>query len=138
MKSTLKRAVAILFVGVALALTGWAISSVGTKESPESLKGISPGLDAVQATSSRLELIGGTVQTLVASSTCGTRIISTKASPILLTFSEKVNDLPTATRGHLQAASTTVSYKAEEYGCGKVKALTADGLGTFITFTEQQ
>lgn len=60
--------------------------------------------------------------TLFATSSCVARIVTTYASPIMLTFSDYAGQTPTATFGHLQPASTTVAYDSGQYGCGLVKA----------------
>lgn len=58
---------------------------------------------------------------------CKSRTISTVASALMLTFGDPVNgDLASTTlngtAGHLQPASTTVSYPSDEFGCGRVSA----------------
>jgi hypothetical protein len=56
---------------------------------------------------------------------CKSRIITTQgASAIMLSFGDKINgDFSSTTLsgqiGHLQAASTTVAYDGEIYGCGR-------------------
>ena len=132
----LKQLLVSLLLGAALVLTGWATTLLKPAEVPKSLGG-TLGLEAETATTSQNSLIGGSVSTLIAtSSACATRVITTKASPILLTFSEVQNSLPSATTGHLQAASTTVVYSAQDFGCDNVKGLTADGTNSVITISE--
>ncbi len=81
----------------------------------------SPGLIATVATTSNPTI--SAAATLFATSTaCTARVITTVASPIMLTFSDRINQTPTGTFGHLQAASTTQVYDAELYGCGLFKA----------------
>lgn len=80
------------------------------------------GLPARIATSSSPVLAATTATVIIATSSCSARMITTKASPILLTFSDLAGLAPTATYGHLQAASTTVVYDSGQYGCGLVKA----------------
>jgi hypothetical protein len=78
-----------------------------------------------------------TARVLFATSTpCTTRIITSRASPLMLTFSNYNNASPTGVFGHYQAASTTVAYEAGVYGCGLVKVY-ADVADT-ITVTETQ
>ena len=79
------------------------------------------GIAANVATTSN-PLIGTTGATLFATSTCSSRVITTYASPIMLTFSDYAGQTPTATFGHLQSASTTVVYDASVYGCGRFQA----------------
>lgn len=55
---------------------------------------------------------------------CSSRVISTKASPISITFDDPSNgDIASTTLtsmvGFYQSASTTVAYDAELYGCGR-------------------
>ena len=76
------------------------------------------GLPAKVATSTN-PTVGTTALTVFATSSCAARIITTVASPIMVTFSDQFT--PTATYGHLQAASTTVAYDSGQYGCGAVK-----------------
>lgn len=78
------------------------------------------GLPATIASSSSYSLTT-TASTLFATSSCSARIVTTQASPIMLTFSDYSNQTPTAMYGHLQAASTTVAYDSGLYGCGLVK-----------------
>ena len=79
------------------------------------------GLMSIIATSSN-PVVGTTVLTLFATSSCNARIITTYANPVMLTFSDYAGQTPTATFGHLQSASTTVVYDSGIYGCGLVKA----------------
>lgn len=91
------------------------------------------GLPATVATSS-IASVSSTATTIFATSTCASRIITTVANPIMLTFSDYSGQTPTGSFGHLQAASTTVTYDSGQYGCGAVKAYS---FGTAsITVTE--
>jgi len=78
-------------------------------------------LPATVATSS-VNTVGTTPVLMFATSTCATRIISTSASPIMLTFTDRVGLVPTGIIGFLQAASTTVAYPSNQFGCNAVKA----------------
>ncbi len=82
-----------------------------------------PGLqaDVLNATSSN-PAVTTTGALIIATSSCSARIITTTASPIMLTFSDNQGKIPTAFYGHLQPASTTVAYDSGIYGCGAVKA----------------
>lgn len=80
-----------------------------------------PGLRTTVATTSPAA-VTTSASVIFATSTCDSRIISTTASPIMLTFSENQNVVPSAIFGHLQAASTTVAYDSALYGCGAVQA----------------
>jgi len=132
-KLGLKGKLASLLLGAALVLSGMAASLLAN---PSSKLGSAIGLDSVRASSSQMTVAAGTVTTLRATSTCNARVITTKASPLLLTFFDR--DIPTPLFGHLQAASTTVTYTAEEVGCGKVKALSANSAASLVTITETQ
>ena len=53
-------------------------------------------------------------------SNCVSRVISTASTSLMLSFSTTFT--PTATVGHYQAASTTVSYDNANFGCGPIRA----------------
>lgn len=53
------------------------------------------------------------------STVCAARSVTTYASPIMMTFKDGFT--PTALFGTLQGASTTVTYDAEQYGCGMIR-----------------
>lgn len=65
--------------------------------------------------------VGTTAAVLFATSTCSTRVITTSAQPIMITFSENQPNVPTGSFGAIQAASTTVTYDAGQFGCGTYK-----------------
>ena len=81
----------------------------------------SSGLPSSIATSSN-PTVGTTAVLLFATSTCASRVITTVASPVMLTFSDNQGKVPTAVYGHLQGASTTVVYDSGLYGCDAVRA----------------
>src|SRR3990167_7046135 len=91
------------------------------RSSGGTLSGAPPGVPGTVATSSNPTVSTSGI-VIIATSTCSARIITTVASPIMLTFSDFEGDVPTALFGHLQGASTTVSYDSGVYGCGLVKA----------------
>jgi len=64
---------------------------------------------------------------------CSSRIISTKAQAIMLSFHSAVT--PTSMDGNWQGASTTVAYSSDDYGCGAVSAFGVNASST-ITITE--
>jgi len=98
---------------------GWFLSVTDTKvELP--FGGASDGIAVNVATTSN-PTVGTSAVTVFATSTCLTRVVTTYASPVMITFSDRIGQTPTATFGHLQAASTTVVYDASEYGCGLYK-----------------
>ena len=101
----------------------------------EPLKG-AVGFNAAYGTSTLTSVpADGTAATLRATSSCVHRVITTKTSPILLTFSD-IN--PTPTKAILQSASTTVKYTSEEFGCGAIKAITGDSAASVVTLVEFQ
>lgn len=80
-----------------------------------------PGLSATIATTSNITVGTSVTAAAIATSSCQARIISTSASPVMLTFSDYAAQTPTGSFGHLQGASTTVAYDSGLYGCGAVK-----------------
>lgn len=93
------------------------------------------GLAATVATTTQYT-VGTTAVTAFATTTnCSSRVISTVAQPIMITFTDQSGQVPTALFGHLQSASTTVVYDAGIYGCNAVKiyGFNADSV---ITLTE--
>ena len=81
------------------------------------------GLSATMATSSTLTVGPQQKMTLFASADyCNSRIITTVASPIMISFNALSSTTISGTVGHLQAASTTVAYDSGIYGCGLLTA----------------
>lgn len=74
-------------------------------------------LPATVATTSE-PTVGTTASLVFATSTCGARVITTYASPIMLTFSDNQGSVPSGSFGFLQAASTTITYGNGSFGCG--------------------
>lgn len=136
----------IAVIGIAVAL-GIVLAGVWNSNVPASLSGAPQGSFGYRATSSAQIVIATEARTIFATSsdqstipnfpdTCYSRVITVgtgvSGTGIMLTFDDK--DTPTTAYGHWQAASTTVAYDGELYGCGRVKAL---GNSTFtITTTE--
>ena len=88
-----------------------------------------PGVPATMATTSQITIGPGSGgdgvnEIIFATSSCTARVISTVASPIMLSFtlSNGSTTLPSGTSGLLQGASTTIAYDSELYGCGAVVA----------------
>jgi hypothetical protein len=106
--------ISAIFVG-ALVL---AIATLSFLYATQAQASAPSGLPAGVA-STTSETAGTTATTIVSTSTCSARIVTTYASPVMLTFSDTYT--PTGTFGHLQPASTTVAYDSGQYGCGKVK-----------------
>lgn len=106
-----------VLVLIVLAVFFWAVVSESAHANSNG------GIPVVMATSSNPSL-GTTAVLLFATSTCQSRIITTYANPVMLTFGDGpgTGTGPTAIFGHLQAASTTVVYNADTYGCGAYRA----------------
>ena len=79
------------------------------------------GLPGTVATSSQAAVSTTAISLFATSTACSSRIITTYASPVMLTFSDYAGQTPTGVFGHLQPASTTVAYDSGIYGCGLVK-----------------
>lgn len=104
-------------------------------QSPSHVFGSAPsGLPATVATTSN-PAVSNTGITLFATSSCSARVITTYASPVMLTFSDYAGQTPTGTFGHLQAASTTVAYDSGQYGCGLVKVFSFAAQSITVTET---
>lgn len=135
MQNKLVKIGTIGFIIVAMAMTVFAIMSFTYKRASASAPS---GLPATVATST-LGFVMQTTQTLLAAtSTCSARIITTRAQPAMLTFSDKPAVVPTAVTGHLQLASTTVVYDSGQYGCGAVRVVSATPSTDTIDITETQ
>lgn len=73
------------------------------------------------ATSSTIAVGPDVVATLfTTANSCASRIVSSTASILMLSFNSNIT--PTGSVGHIQAASTTVAYPSDNYGCGAVTA----------------
>lgn len=101
---------------------------------PRSLAGAPSGLPATVATSSN-PTVTTTAALVFATSSCAARIITTVASPIMITFSDNQGKVPTALYGHLQPASTTVAYDSGIYGCGAVRVYSFASSAISVTET---
>ena len=105
---------------------------------PKTLGSAPSGLNASVATSSQAG-VSATVTTLVATSTnCAARIITTVAQPIRLSFGSPQQPIlePSGTLGHLQAASTTVTYDGGIWGCGLIRVFGYGNATLTISVTE--
>ena len=78
------------------------------------------GLPSTIATTSN-PIVNSTAAIVFATSTCSSRIITTASSTVMITWSDRTAQTPTASFGHYQAASTTVAYDSGLYGCDLVK-----------------
>lgn len=76
------------------------------------------------------------VLTVAAAKTgCVSRTLSTLGVPIMLSFSSDVT--PSATAGHAQAASTTVTYENGSFGCGAITAFAFSSTTVTVTAFNQ-
>lgn len=122
--SKLKNYAASVLLSVASAIVVVALALSG---SPTNLGGTPGDLPTRVATSSELALVANTVlDAFVATSSlqdCSGREITTTASPVKVGFgtgpnpSDNGTSTVSASYGVSQAASTTVLYEAENYGC---------------------
>ena len=118
-------------VAIVLAYLGVLSFRVGSLE-----LGGTPGIfpaDYASSTQFLLPTTGATTQITSTTTACSARIITTGASGVGLTFNSNVLDFNSI--GHWQAASTTVSYPAENYGCGVMRARTVASSTLLVTET---
>lgn len=104
----------------AIALILWA------SQMEKAQGGAPSGLYSTISTTSQVTASSSARVIMATSTNCASRIITTKASAIMLAFTDDnqggVPFNPTAALGHLQAASTTVVYDGALYGCNAIKA----------------
>jgi len=108
-------------VVVAIVFTG--AFYLGFASNPTTFKGAS-GLAAFQQTATSTDIGPVITQVFAKLPSCATRVISTKATAIMLTFDDRnPTNISSSTLtnmvGFWQAASTTIAYDAELYGCGR-------------------
>lgn len=119
-----KAALALFITSV---LFGVALLFAGSYANP-ALGSAPSGNNSVIASSSIPITVGSTspVTLFSVSGLCTARVITTYQVPVMLSFStssaDALRNKPTATYGHLQAASTTVVYDSGLYGCPEVTA----------------
>ena len=94
---------------------------------PRSLAGAPTGLPTTVSVATTTAVGPQQNIQLFSASSCNSRIVSTVASAVMLTFEDPSNgDVSSTTlsgvKGHLQTASTTVAYDSGLYGCGRVFA----------------
>ena len=135
MTITLKNTLVVMAILSLIAMTAIYFASTFLAEAGN------PGnLPVNAATSSRILLAGAGVTPYVIaepSSGCSARIVSTGFHNVLLAFEgdrdPSVNGIASTTLtlaiGHWQAASTTVAYPAENYGCGWVTGIVGETNG---------
>jgi hypothetical protein len=128
---TLKTIFAIFGLLVLVAFISWFVTTA--KFSSASAPS---GLKATVATTTKY-VVGTTASKPFATSTCSARIITTVEKPIMIMFTDKKGESPTAVLGHYQAASTTIAYDSGIYGCDAWRIYGHDANST-ITLTETQ
>src|SRR3990167_3254587 len=106
-----------VLVLLVLAVVGfWTVSEPAESSAP-------PGLQVNVATSSTF-LIGNIAKILTATTTCSARIITTTGNAVMLSwYANALQGTSTPIIGTIQAASTTVAYEAQTYGCGQMSVL---------------
>lgn len=110
-------------IGLLLTLAGWLLGG----SLPAKLGGAPAGLYTSYSTTSQATI--GPQERLAflyPLTDCTSRVISTVGSAIMLSFntsSSTATSTVSGTQGVVQAASTTVAYDSEIYGCGVVAGL---------------
>ena len=123
----MKNKIFISIAGFLIVMASWFVSHSKT----QNLKG---GIFSRVATSSTISVGIQQNKTLFTNkNSCSSRIISTTAQPIMLSFHSDI--VPTSMIGHYQAASTSVAYDGDVYGCGVVSAF-GSVASTTITISE--
>ncbi len=128
MTNTFNKIASLTLLLACIAITAMLITQKAGASAPS-------GLPATIATTS-VQTVGTTARLLFATSTCATRVISTRAQPMMLSFSDNQGFIPTAINGHLQAASTTVAYDSGQYGCNAVRVISGTPISDTITVSE--
>lgn len=100
-------------------LVGFYFGILSVKVGPVELGGGQEGTQTNIASSSEVSLTSSAVTGIAGTSTCVARTITTGVNGVGLAFMDK----PLAGLvGDWQAASTTVTYPAETFGCGGIRA----------------
>ena len=110
MKNSITRIgiVGLALVALVISFTMWQLASASAP----------PGAPAGYATSSTA-IVGTTTNVaLFQTSSCVSRVISTRRQAIHLAFDVTASTTPSETSGIYQAASTTVVYDSGLFGCG--------------------
>lgn len=94
-----------------------------------------PGIPAFVATTSQMTVNTTASRVLATTTACSSRIISTVASPITISFSDRNGFVPSGLVGHVQAASTTVAYDSGLYGCDAMRIYSFSATDITVTQT---
>lgn len=112
-----------IFFGTLLLGMALLVMSLWVMNSTQKASGAAPqGMRTLVASSTVKANVGtSTPVTIFSGSSCAGRAITTVGEPIMFTIASSTDldqtVVPTATFGHLQAASTTVMYDAGTWGC---------------------
>lgn len=131
MTNTFNRIISITIILGMIVLTAMFLTQKAFGSAPS-------GLQASVATSTLAYPVGTSQTILFATSTCASRVITTRDVPVSLSFNESVGQVPTATSGHVQLASTTVVYDSGQYGCGTVRVVSTTVGATTVHVTESR
>lgn len=122
-----------IYLGIGVALIGLFVGFLAIRVGPVQLGAAPPGLSPTVASTTQFSIAtAGAVRQIVGTSTqCSSRIVTTDANGVGLAF----NDQPLDVRyiGHWQAASTTVAYDGEVFGCGVMRARVVASSTVIIT-----
>lgn len=122
------KTIGVIFAVIGLVVVGYFISL----QIP-STQGAAPGgMQTAWATSSRIVLSLTEDRNLFATSTsnCISRTVTTLGDAITIKIGDHAGFTLTSSQGHLQIASTTVSYDSAVYGCGLWTARSATASAT--------
>lgn len=106
---------------VIIILVGFYFGYLAFKVGPVSVgSALDGGASTSVGTSTDFAVVGNTVYSLIGTSTCTGRTITTGPA-VSLQFGDEQGDRLTGFVGHWQAASTTITYGSENQGCGKIR-----------------
>lgn len=112
-----------LSIVLAVAVAGLLVYFAIAKSTDDGYIGAATsGLAAGVASSTEQTVSTSAVTIFATSSNCVNRVISTNASDIKLTFTQKEGRSPDSDTGVVQLASTSVAYDSGLWGCDAVQA----------------
>ena len=101
----------------------------------QGVQGAAPGGLQANVASTSAIAVNGTANNIFATTTCASRVVTTRGNQIYFTVGNEAGQDPVVGGlGHLQLASTTEVYDSGTYGCGMWKAISQ--VATTITVTE--
>lgn len=104
-----------------------AMNGVGARVATTSTSAVGPG--------QKIMIFGSSTNAMWRTN-CAARVITTVASPIMIEFGPQGSTTVSGMIGHLQAASTTIAYDGDIYGCDLVTVYSFSS--STITLTETQ